>query len=133
MGLALAPGAALMTWWAPRADLGLLGLAALGFAFAPIYPLLVAITPERLGRRHLTQAVGLQVAVAYLGAAALPGAGGTLAASAGLEVIPAFVIAGTVALALLHEVAARAARRASDHAGRSPFHSMNRTSEPNVG
>ena len=133
VSLALAPGAALMTWWAPRADLGLLGLAALGFAFAPIYPLLVAITPERLGRRHLTQAVGLQVAVAYLGTAALPGAGGALAASAGLEVIPAFVIAGTVALALLHEVAARAARRAPDHAGRPPFHSMNRTSEPNVG
>lgn len=78
----------------------------------------VALTPERVGRRHLQQAMGLQVAAASLGTAALPGAGGVLAAWAGLEVIPAFVVAGTVALALLHEIPARAARRAAGQAGR---------------
>ena len=97
---------------------GAAGLAALRFLLAPICPLLVALTPERVGRRHLQQAMGLQVAAAYLGTAALPGAGGVLAARAGLEVIPAFVVAGTVALALLHEIPARAARRAAGQAGR---------------
>ena len=110
VSLALSSGASALIWWAAQPVIGLLGLAALGFAFAPIYPLLVAITP---GHRHVTQAVGLQVAVAYLGTAALPCAAGALAASMGLEVIPALVVGGTVALALLHERAARAGRTAS--------------------
>ena len=101
------PPAAVLIWWAPQPLVGLLGLAALGFAFAPIYPLLVAGTPERLGSRYVTQAVGVQVAVAYLGTAALPGAAGFLAAAVGLEAIPPFVAGGTVVLALLHELAAR--------------------------
>jgi len=113
VSLALAPGASALIWWAPQPVIGLLGLAALGFAFASIYPLLVAITPERLGHRYVTQAMGLQVAVAYLGTAALPGAAGVLATAMGLEVIPAFVVGGTVALALLHELAARAGRTAA--------------------
>jgi hypothetical protein len=61
----------------------------------------------------VTQAVGLQVAVACLGAAALPCAAGALPASMGLEVIPASVVGGTVALGLVHERAARAGRTAS--------------------
>jgi fucose permease len=113
VSLALSSGASALIWWAAQPVIGLLGLAALGFAFAPIYPLLVAITPERIGHRHVTQAVDLQVAVAYLGTAALPCAAGALAASMGLEVIPALVVGGTVALALLHERAARAGRTAS--------------------
>jgi fucose permease len=102
-----APAAALLLWWAPQPLVGLVGLAALGFTFAPIFPLLVAGTPARLGHRHVTHAVGLQVAVAYLGAAAVPGAAGALAAAVGLEVIPPFVVGGAVVLALLHEVGAR--------------------------
>jgi len=112
VSLLMAPAAALVIWWAPHATVGLAGLAALGFAFAPIFPLLVAITPERLGHRYVTQAVGLQVAVAYLGTAALPGTAGALAATLGLEVIPPFVVGGTLVLGLLHEAAARTVRRA---------------------
>jgi fucose permease len=102
-----APVAAGLIWWAPLPLVALAGLTALGFAFAPIFPLLVAGTPARLGPRHRTHAVGLQVAVAYLGTAALPGAAGALAAAVGLEMIPPFVVGGAVSLALLHEVAAR--------------------------
>jgi fucose permease len=107
VSLILAPVGGVMLWWAPQPLLGLLGLAMLGLAFAPIYPLLIAITPERLGHRYVTQAVGLQVAVAYLGTAALPGLGGVLAATAGLEVIPPLLLGGCLALILLHEGAAR--------------------------
>ena len=116
VSLVTAPAAALVIWWAPQPAIGLAGLAALGFAFAPVYPLLVSITPERLGRRYVTQAVGLQVAFACLGAAALPGAGGVLAAALGLEVIPPFLVGGTLGLAVLHEVAARAGRHGSARA-----------------
>lgn len=61
----------------------------------------------------MTQAVGLQVAVAYLGTAALPGAGGALAARAGLEIIPPLVVGGSLALALVYELASRLAGRAA--------------------
>jgi fucose permease len=120
VSLWLAPGAAATIWWAPQPAVGLVGLAALGFAFAPIYPLLVALTPERVGRRHVTQAVGLQVAAAYLGTAALPAAAGTLAAVVGLEIIAPFVAGGAVAVALLHEVAARAGRPSPSILAASP-------------
>jgi fucose permease len=103
----LAPAVALLIWWSPLPSVALAGLAALGFAFGPIFPLLVSGTPSRVGDRYATQAVGLQVAVAYLGTAALPGAGGALAARAGLNVIPAFLVAGTVVLALLYAVGVR--------------------------
>jgi fucose permease len=116
VSLSIAPGTALLIWWTPQPIIGILGLAALGFAFAPIYPLLVALTPKRLGRRYVTQAVGLQVAGSYLGAAALPGIGGMLAATVGLEVIAPFVVGGTFALALLHRTAARAGRACSTFA-----------------
>jgi hypothetical protein len=59
------------------------------------------------------QAVGLQVAVAYLGTAAVPGLGGVLAARVGLEVVPPFLLGGCLALLLLHEGAARSDRSAS--------------------
>jgi fucose permease len=103
-----APTAALVLWWSPRPTIGLVGLAALGFTFAPIYPLLVTMTPQRVGPRYVTQALGVQVAVAYLGAAALPGAAGALASVLGLEVVPAFLFAGTVAFALLYHLPIRA-------------------------
>lgn len=105
-----APAAALMLWWSPQPAIGFAGLGVLGFAFAPIYPLLVTMTPERVGRRYVTQAVGLQVAVAYLGAAVLPGAAGALAAAVGLEVIPRFLFAGTIMFALLHTLLHRFGR-----------------------
>ena len=100
--------AALVLWWSPQPVIGFAGLAALGFTFAPIYPLLVSMTPGRVGPRYLPQAVGLQVAVAYLGTAALPGTAGALAAAIGLTVVPPFLFVGTVVLALLYLVPVRA-------------------------
>ncbi|HSF02946.1 MAG TPA: MFS transporter, partial [Solirubrobacterales bacterium] len=40
VSLALSSGASALIWWASEPVTGLVGLAALGFAFAPIYPLL---------------------------------------------------------------------------------------------
>jgi fucose permease len=96
-----ASSAALTLWWAPQPLVGFAGLAALGFTFAPIYPLMVTMTPERVGPRLVTQALGVQVAVAYLGTAALPAAAGALASSIGLQAVPPFLFAGTVVFAVL--------------------------------
>ena len=53
---------ALLVWWDPGMGAGPIGLAALGFALAPIFPTLIAETPTRLGPAHATSAIGFQVA-----------------------------------------------------------------------
>jgi fucose permease len=85
----------------------------LGFSLAPIFPLLISLTPARLGEARAAHAIGLQVSAACLGSAALPGAAGLLARWRGLESIGAFLVVGTVLLALLHEALLVVARRRS--------------------
>jgi len=103
LGLLAAPPAALSLWLDGGGILGPLGLAALGLAFAPVYPLLVSLTPRRLGAGLAPHAMGLQVAAAYAGTAAVPGLAGLLAGQHGLEVVGPFLLAGTAGLLLLAE------------------------------
>lgn len=86
------------------------GLVLCGLAMAPIFPSLIATTPERVGLGHTGNAVGLQVAAATLGASLVPAATGVLVGREGLEVVAPVVLAGTVALAALHEMLARLPR-----------------------
>ena len=81
----------------------LAGLALLGFSLAPIFPMLIASTPARLGAEHAAHAIGFQVSAACLGAAALPGLAGLIARWQGIEEIPAVLVANAIALLLLHE------------------------------
>jgi fucose permease len=77
----------------------LAGLSLLGFAFAPVFPLMVAATPSRLGRRHAANAMGFQVAAATVGMAAVPGLVGVAAGRLGMEVIPrAWVLVAVLVL-----------------------------------
>jgi len=78
-----------------------LALAVLGFAYAPVFPVLIAETPARFGRTQTANAVGLQVAAAVAGGAALPGLIGVLAARISLEVVgPCLMVGGLVELCL---------------------------------
>ena len=70
---------------------GAFGLPLLGLAMAPIFPLLIATTPERVGTAHATHSIGFQVAAFYLGTAALPGAAGVLARHLGLDALGPFL------------------------------------------
>jgi fucose permease len=96
---------ALLIWWDPGMGSGFLGLAALGFALAPIFPTLIAETPKRLGPSHTASAIGFQVAAAYLGTAAIPGLTGVLASHAGLAVIGPCLFGTAAALFFLQEAA----------------------------
>jgi fucose permease len=102
-----------LIWWDPGMGSGLLGLAALGFALAPIYPTMIAATPARLGPSHATSAIGFQVAAAYLGTAAIPGLVGLLATRAGLWTIGPCLV-GTAAILLLLQEVTRFPRRTGD-------------------
>lgn len=95
----------LLLWRDPGMGLGLVALAALGCCLAPIYPLLIAETPRRIGRPHAASAIGFQVAAAYLGTAAIPGAAGLLATARGLGVIAPCLFATALLLLLLQELA----------------------------
>jgi fucose permease len=76
---------------------GAAGLVVLGLGLAPIFPMLMSRTPERLGAEVAAHAVGFQVAAATLGVAALPSVFGALADALGPGAIPT----GLAALAAL--------------------------------
>ncbi|HEU5191583.1 MAG TPA: MFS transporter [Methylomirabilota bacterium] len=109
VAIAGAPIAALALWLAPGGWGSGAGLLALGVALAPIYPLLVSETPGRLGEADTANAIGFQVAAAYLGAATLPWLGGVLAHRYGLPVIGPFLLGAAALLFLLHAFAPRPA------------------------
>lgn len=92
--------------------LGFAGLALLGFTGGPIFPLLIAGTPERVGAAHSPNAVGFQVAAAGLGAAALPAAAGVLARVHGIEAISVSLVTSALVALALHESLLRRERAA---------------------
>lgn len=83
-------------------DAGLLvtaaGVALAGCACGPIFPLLVATTPSRLGTMHAANAVGFQIAAAAVGLSVLPGAVGVAATAWGIEAIAGLCLVFSVVL-----------------------------------
>jgi fucose permease len=93
---------ALLLWWNPVNAVGFAGLAIIGFGLAPIFPLMISATPERLGRGHATNAVGFQVGAASLGIALLPSLAGVLAGWITLEIVGPFLAAAGGIMLLLY-------------------------------
>jgi fucose permease len=110
-GLILAPLGALLLSLQRGPAIALLAAAIFGFALAPIYPMLISDTPQRVGQRYAAHSIGFQVAAAYLGAAALPAAVGLLARRYHLEVLGPFLLGCALALLVLHELSLRVAGR----------------------
>ena len=75
--------------------LSFMGLVLIGFALAPIFPLLITATPKRLGK-HATNAIGLQIGAAGLSLAILPALAGVLATAINLEIIGPYLIVATL-------------------------------------
>jgi fucose permease len=103
IGLGLAPLGAAMIWANAGAAASVAGAALLGFALAPVFPTLISVTPQRVGRAFAPQAVGFQVAAGNAGIALLPGLVGVMARRIGLEVVGVFLVCATVFLFILHE------------------------------
>ncbi len=99
--------AALLLWWNPVNWVGFAGLLILGFALAPVFPLLMTATPARLGNADANNAIGFQVAAASFGIGVLPGLAGALADQIGIEVVAPFMVAGLIVVTILHEIAVR--------------------------
>jgi fucose permease len=82
---------------------GACGLIVSGLALAPVFPTLMARSPERLGPSVALHAIGFKVSAAMLGGAVFPAIGGILADAAGLHIIGWCAAGGSVVLLLLHE------------------------------
>jgi fucose permease len=102
-----------MVWWHPTDLVSFLGLALLGFSLAPMFPLGMSITPGRVGAVHSANAIGFQVAAASLGLAVLPGLGGVLVETRGLESLGPFLLAFSVVTLALLELSRAPVRDAS--------------------
>ena len=102
--LATVPVGVLVLWVGVGPTAGAAGLLLLGLALAPIFPLLIATTPGRVGAVYATHAIGFQVAAFYLGSAILPGAAGLLASSWGLDALGPFLLGTAIALGGLYGV-----------------------------
>ena len=101
IGVAL--GATLI-WLNLTSMLSFVGLALIGLALAPIFPSLIATTPERLGTAHTANGVGFQIAAAVLGQSLLPGLMGILARHLGLEMVGPALLAAALVLLVLYEI-----------------------------
>jgi fucose permease len=67
--------------------MSLFGILILGFSNAPVFPSLISITPARIGKAHTATAIGVQISMAMLGGALVPGFAGLLSDQFGLEII----------------------------------------------
>jgi fucose permease len=97
---------ALLLWLNLATLSSLLGLVLVGLASAPIFPTLIASTPDRIARNHVANAIGFQIAAAVLGQSLLPTLVGVLAQRLGLEVVAPALLAAATLLYALHEALA---------------------------
>ncbi len=102
---------ALLIWWNPVDWVGFVGLTVLGFAQAPMFPVLVSNTPRRVGVEHAPNAIGFQVSGAGIGVALLPAFAGVLANNISLEIIPPFIFTAAVLMIVLYELSLMQAAR----------------------
>lgn len=109
--VALALGSAIVLWLDPG-GLGVAALVPLGLALASVFPVLVAVTPERLGAHRAARAIGLQIAASALGGVLVPGAFGIGAQAWGVDSLAPMIAVSAAALAALHWVALTRARAA---------------------
>jgi fucose permease len=81
--------------------LAVIGLALIGFAAAPVFPLLTLTTADRVGAAHADRAIGMQVAGACLGGAILPAGIGLLISRIDIAALgPALLVLSLALLAV---------------------------------
>ncbi|MFI7606092.1 MFS transporter [Micromonospora sp. NPDC049366] len=104
--LGMAAGAALIAVPGP-AWVAVLGLVVVGFAAAPVFPLLTLTTAERVGAAHADRAIGLQIGTAGLGAAVVPAGVGVLLGAVSVQVLGSALLVLAVVLIALHAAGTR--------------------------
>ncbi|MFJ6197729.1 MFS transporter [Micromonospora sp. NPDC092111] len=104
--LGMAAGAVLVALPAP-AWVTVAGLFVIGFAAAPVFPLLTLTTAERVGAAHADRAIGVQIGAAGIGAALIPAGLGVLLGDISVRLLGPVLTVLAVALLLAHAAATR--------------------------
>ncbi|MEH0939123.1 MFS transporter, partial [Micromonospora psammae] len=87
--------------------LAVAGLFLLGFAAAPVFPLLTLTTAERVGAAHADRAIGLQIGASAIGGALIPAGLGVLLGNTSLNLLGAALTVLAVVLLALHALSRR--------------------------
>ncbi len=96
----LLTGSALVAVPGP-AWLAVTGLMVVGFAAAPVFPLLTLTTVDRVGAAHADRTIGVQIAASGLGGALIPAGVGVLIDQVGEQALgPALVVLSLLLLGL---------------------------------
>ncbi len=96
-------------WLLPASLAALVALPCLGAALSVFVPLLLYLTPRRIGTAAAPRAIGYQVAAGMIGGASLPAAVGLLMQSIDVSVLGPCLVAMAVVLIGLHVVSTRPA------------------------
>ena len=96
-------------WFLPPPAAALVALPAIGASLSVFVPLLLYLTPRRVGRVAAPRAIGYQVAAGMIGGAVLPAGIGVVMQSSGVSTLGLCLSALALALGGLHVVARRSA------------------------
>ncbi|NNF70291.1 MAG: MFS transporter [Acidimicrobiia bacterium] len=96
-----------MVWVADSLVASVLGFVVAGLGMAGIFPLLVLLTPQRIGRDVAGEIMGLQFTAAALGGVSVPWIVGIIAERSSLEVVPGLLVGSILLAALLNSSVAR--------------------------
>jgi fucose permease len=98
--LGLVAGSVLVTLPGPG-WLAVAGLMVIGFAAAPVFPLLTLTTADRVGSLHADRTIGVQMGASGLGGALIPAGVGVLIDRLGAQVLgPALIVLSLLLLGL---------------------------------
>jgi fucose permease len=98
---------AVCIWMPVSTEVNFFGVALMGIAVAPIYPLLIVQTPDRVDVSVVPSIVGLQSCASGLGGAMLPALAGILVDGMGIQSVGGYMVILALLMVLLHELALR--------------------------
>lgn len=105
---------ALLLWWNPVSWAGGAALGLMGLFFAPVFPMLISLTPGRVGAVHAANAIGFEVSAAAVGGTVLPALIGVMAKVVSIDVMPIVVAVSIMALFVLNEIILHSLRTSAD-------------------
>jgi fucose permease len=92
-GALISIAATALIWWQPDPVASVAGFVLLGAALAGMFPALIAVTPQRIGKQRAEHAIAWQVGAAAGGGSAISALIGLTINAAGLDVLgPALVV-----------------------------------------
>lgn len=89
----------------------LAGLLLAGLGCAPVYPCLIHSTPEHFGEDRSQAVIGVQMASAYVGTCLMPFLFGVIANHLGAALLPVYLAALTLVMAVMHQRLIRVSQR----------------------